>query len=144
MRHPYTTNAQRLNLAQAMYDNATDDRTDFSDWYEYDHYALWLSDMTDALVAGRECFGWDAEAIIERLRECDYSQWGAINDVEKEAVEAWGEYCNAVTIAAIGPTPDRRALADIKREAMQAPIRELAKQMAEEKAEAYYWQEVAK
>jgi hypothetical protein len=144
MRHPYTTNAARLASAQAMHDRATDDRTDFSDWYESDHYALWLSDMTDALVAGCACFGYDAEAIIDRLRDCDASQWGAISDVEKEAVEAWGEYCDAVTVNALATTRLRRTLADIKKEAMQAPIRELAKQMAEEKAVAYYWQEVAK
>lgn len=144
MRHPYTTNAQRLSSAQTMLDRATDDRTDFSDWYESDNYALWLSDMTDALVAGRACFGYDAEAILDRLRTYIMHVWSELSSVEQEAVEAWHEFCDAVTINALHSTPERRMLADIKKEAMQTPIRELAKQMAEEKAEAYYWQELAK
>lgn len=144
MRHPYMTNAQRLSSAQTMHDRATDDRTDFSDWYESDHYALWLSDMTDALVAGRECFGFDKEELIDYMRHNDTRPWGALTDVEKEASEAWTEFCAACTVNALFPTPDRKTLVSIKKEAMQAPIRELAKQMAEEKAEAYYWQEMAK
>lgn len=144
MTNIYRTNAQRLSSSQTMLDRAADDRTDFSDWYESDHYALWLSDMTDALVAGRACFGYDAEAILDRLRAYIMRVWSELSSVEQEAVEAWHEFCDAVTIAVLGPTPERRTLADIKREAIKDPIRELAKQMAEEKAEAYYWQEVAK
>lgn len=144
MTNIYRTNTQRLSSAQTMLDRATDDRTDFSDWYESDHYALWLSDMTDALVAGRACFGHDAEAITDRLHADDKREWSELTDAEKEAVEAWAEYCDAVTVNALCSSVERYRLVGIKAVAMQAACRELAKQMAEEKAEAYYWQEVAK
>jgi hypothetical protein len=144
MRHPYTTNAKRLSSAQTMLDRATDDRTDFSDWYGSDHYAIWKSDTIASLLDGKACWGFERGARVEMVQWLDHQPWDGLTDAQKEVVNSFNEYVTAHLEYRLTGGADEKALSEILYAAMMEDWRKMAADMADEKARDYYDSEVAK
>lgn len=144
MRHPYMTNAQRLSSAQTMHDRATDDRTDFSDWYGSDHCAIWVSNIIESLLSGKACWGFERGALIERVQWLDHQVWGSLNEMQKEVVNSFNEYIAAHLQYRLSGNKDEKALSEILYAAMMQDWRKLAAEMADAKSRDYYDSEVAK
>lgn len=120
MRHPYTTNAQRLASAQTMLDRATDDRTD--DFIDTLEGQAWLENAADELASGiNQTWRHGANSQLQGVTYAELEQ--AI--IDRECSE-WRVACDAFLVATLrNKDDDRQAL-----ELAQSELRKAAKRIA--------------
>lgn len=111
----------------------------FDDWAESPYYDTWLIGFADELMAGHEALPFfEKNAPLENVQWLSNQQFHSLTTIQKAAVDAWHDYCDAHVAYRLTDDKDQKQIAESMWSTLYDSLHALAVEMAEAVAERIY------